>query len=101
MPRTKVQAQLAIDETVIEDDDLEAALEERLRFKDDYAEAGKVYRDKDAIAKGLIEKNLGGGDDDQVFRIGRFRVTRKLVEGRAVTFETKDKTSTTIRLVER
>jgi hypothetical protein len=89
--------QLALDETTVTDADLEAALESRQRSKEEAASARGEFTTADNVAKALIERlEL----DEGPVRIGRFRITRSVLKGRSVTFETQDKPRVQIALVE-
>ena len=79
--------QTSIYETVIDDPELAAALEERLKRKTSVANANKRYRQIDETVKARLEE-LDLGDEAPV-RIGRFIVTRKRTAGRSVSFETE------------
>ena len=89
--------QLAMDEKVIQDPDLEAALEERLKRKNSRDALQKEYADADAKAKGLIE----GLElpDGHAARVGRFRIARSALAARTVSFETKPSSRLTIDVV--
>lgn len=96
--------QLAIDETIIEDRDIEDALEERERLKGESAEHRLAYQQADKRAKGLLERlEMPDPESEEaptVVRVARFRITKKLVKGRSVSFDTEDKVQTTIGLVD-
>lgn len=84
--KAKKEIQLGIDETVIEDGELETALEAREAAKLDLGDVRKVYDSAHKRAMGEIEKQeLPEG---KVLRAGRFRIERKEVRPRAVRFET-------------
>ena|SRR5437867_8524554 len=88
--------QLALDETVVSDEKLEAALESRQRSKDELAGARAEFRTVDEAAKSLIgQLEL----DEGPVRVGRFRITRTVLRGRAVSFETADRSRVQIALV--
>ena len=79
--------QLALDEQVIDDDVLEAALEERQKRKDSLGAVRKIYEEaheKAVAAIATLELPEGGAA-----RVGRFRIARTAVPARSVTFETK------------
>ena len=92
------QAQLALDETLVEDAELEQLLEERFTHKVDLADARKTYDEADEKAKGKIA-DLDIADDSAV-RCGRFRITKKSVAGRSVSFEAKATSRVTITLLD-
>lgn len=81
---TKVQAQLAIDERVIEDPDLEAALELRQKRKEELEDPKRAYTEADTAAKALLQDVIEVGE---IGRIGRFRLERKATAARSVSFE--------------
>lgn len=79
--------QLAFDEVVIQDDDLEHALDHRLVKKVVLDKVRKEYDDADKAAKALIEQQEL--PDGGAIRVGRFRITRNTVSARSVSFEAK------------
>ena len=94
---TKAVNQLGMDETLIENAELEAVLEERLRLQTIAGETRKRFEEQNEIARGEIEKlELGEG---LVVRIGRFRITRSSVQGRSVAFETEPTTRVNIKVI--
>lgn len=95
----RVKAQLALDETIVEDAELEAALEKRLRAADDVAEVRKVFEAADVEVKAGLER-IGLLSTDQVVRIGRFRVSKVEIPARAVSFESKASERISIKLAE-
>jgi len=92
------QAQLGFDETVVEDAELEQALEERYTAKVDAGLARKVYDEKAEAAEAEIAKLEM--DDDSAVRCGRFRITKKAVAARSVSFEAKATSRVTITLLD-
>lgn len=83
----KPEPQIALDERVIEDVELEKALEDREIAKGAAGEARKKYTTLDDLAKAKIaELSLEDGD---AVRVGRFRVSQTAVEARTVSFETE------------
>jgi hypothetical protein len=84
---TKPVPQIALDEQVIDDPELEKTLEDRELAKGAAGEARKKLETVDEIAKGKIgELKLRNG---KAVRIGRFRVAQTPVAARSVSFETK------------
>lgn len=79
-PRAKAQPQHALGETVVENTELLALLEERETLKQGAAD----YRAKDKEAKGA----LAGVEEKTPFRVGRFVIDRQATAGRTVSFET-------------
>lgn len=79
--------QTALDEQVIDDPDVEAALEEREKKKASLQAVRKIYDGAHEAAVAEIAKlELPEGG---VARVGRFRVTRSAIPARSVTFDTK------------
>jgi hypothetical protein len=96
--RSQVDGQLAIDERVIEDPGVEAALEERERCRLVRVEANGAYKRAHRIARELVD-GLGADPIDVPLRIGRFRIEAELVKGRHVSFDTDDRTAVHIEPV--
>lgn len=89
------QLQIALGETIVEDADLETALERREKAKEASNKARKTFTDADDEAKLRIrELELG----DTPARVGRFVVSLRDVAGRSVAFETEPSTRVSIRL---
>ena len=89
------EPQTSIYETVIENGDLEQALEKRQQLKDKAKAANKLARDADAVARNEIEKlELGL---DAAVRCGRFVVALRAVAAKEVSFTTDPTTRLTIR----
>jgi hypothetical protein len=91
--------QLATDERVIEGASaLEQALEERENRKASLGALRKQFREADDHAKALLgEFNIQEGE---VARIGRWRISRKAVAARAVSFETSPTSRLQIKLID-
>ena len=86
---TKVRAQIHMEETIIEDADLEKLLDDRQECKSSVAEFRKL--DKQAKAKiQTIEKPMP-------IRIGRYIITKQTMPGRNVSFETNGSIRITIK----
>ena len=85
--------QIGMDETMLEDQELEDALEERLRRRETLAPYRIASREADGKATVEVERALELGD---IVRVGRFRVTREMKEGRSVAFETEAKAGISI-----
>jgi hypothetical protein len=84
MPARKIE-QLGMDEKVIEDPQVEAALEERQKRRDTLGAVRSSYNEAHAVAmKGLGDLGL---KDGMVMRIGRFRITQQPVAERSVSFD--------------
>jgi hypothetical protein len=97
-PAAGEAAQLALDEKVIEDRELERMLADRSDARATAADARKAVRKIDAAVGHELEKlDIGLG---AAVRIGPWRVERVAVKGRAVSFETGDSDRLAISLVE-
>lgn len=95
---TAVKEQLGFDEQVIEDDDVEKALEERLKRKNSLDAVRKVFDGADTAARAELQKlELPEGG---VARVGRFRITHTVSTARSVAFETKSKSRIRIATIE-
>lgn len=95
--RSKTSDQLALDETTVEDNPLEAALEARLRAKDDLSEVNLVYKRAHEAAKAELARfEL---DEDTALRVGRFRITKTVIAAKTVTFETKASDRVSINVI--
>lgn len=81
------QPQLSMDETRIDDPKIAAALEARQDKRDELAALRKEYEEVDEKAKAEVAKlELPEG---AAVRVGRFRIERKHVPARTVSFEAK------------
>ncbi|HWC39645.1 MAG TPA: hypothetical protein VG476_14000, partial [Acidimicrobiales bacterium] len=83
--RTKTQDQLSFDEKVIDDPDLEDALEAREKLKGQRAALNAKFKEAHEAAVGLIDELAVS--EDQVVRCGRFRLTKSHVDARHVEFD--------------
>jgi hypothetical protein len=93
-----VEPQQAFDEVTIEDEDLRLALETRNEKRAEAAEARAAYKfasDRANAEISKLELPVGGA-----VRCGRFRITRRKVDGRSVSFETAASDRVTIALVD-
>lgn len=93
-----VVEQQGFDEQTIEDPDLKAALEARQSAKQEASEARAAYKfanDRASAEIAKLELPVGGA-----VRCGRFRITRRQVAGRSVSFDTSDSNRVTIALVD-
>jgi hypothetical protein len=91
--------QLAMDERAINNPELEKALERRLRAKDDVAEVRGVYKKAHAEVQAAIEL-LPDFEPDSALRVGRFRITKRHIDARSVSFETEARDQISIGLVD-
>lgn len=90
--------QLGLDEQVIEDADVEAALDERQKRRNSLDAVRKVYDEahEKAIAEiAKLELPEGGAA-----RVGPYRITRQSVPARSVSFESKATTRIRIALAD-
>jgi hypothetical protein len=91
--------QLALDEKAITNPELEQALERHLRARDDVAEARGVVK----VEKKRIDALLESVDDfepDTALRVGRFRITKRHIEGAHREFDTAPRDQISIGLVD-
>jgi hypothetical protein len=89
------EPELATDERVLEQPELEKALEDREKRKNSMRELRRQFKEADERARALIgEFDL---QDGEVGRIGRFRIERKITPGRSVSFETDPKSRISIK----
>lgn len=98
MPRKGiVKEQLAIDETMVEDEPLERMLEDRLDAQDKAREANRAVKalTEVILARITVEHEPAVG---QTLRIGRFRITRTETPPKHVVFDTEPKDRTRISL---
>lgn len=93
-----VDAQDGLFDQVIENGELEEALEAREKVKASRAALNLKFKEADEKAKGIIATL--DVEVDQVVRVGRFRITRTEVEGRSVAFETDPSERLTIAPVD-
>jgi hypothetical protein len=80
----KVAGQLGMDETAIDDPELNAALEARYTARLSASALAAQYKTADKAAKSLIDVKVPAGT---IARVGRFRVERKPVAARHVDFD--------------
>ena len=87
--------QIRIGELIVENDELEQALEKRQDMKERAGAAGKAYREADVVARAELEKLVDG---DEPVRVGRFIVSKSDVAARSVSFETDPTSRLNIRV---
>jgi hypothetical protein len=97
--------QVGMDESaVIDNPEVEQALEERQLKKEALAEHRLAYKNADKRAKSLIEGlTIADPDDEEtptVVRVTRFRIIKRFVKGRSVTFETQPRIQLSIGLAD-
>lgn len=81
-----VDPQDGLFDKVIEDADLEAALEERERIRLQRLEVNHAFKTADEQAKNaLVDHDISAGD---VVRCGRFRIKKTAIQPRQVSFDT-------------
>lgn len=89
--------QIGMDERVVDDPALIAALEDRLRKGDDLAEVKRSFKEADTFARDLIAKiDLENG---QAIRVVRFRITKKFIAGGHVEYDASDRSQLGFELV--
>lgn len=95
---TRNQAQLALDETVVEDPELEKMLDERQKRKDSMTALRLQYEEADKLVAGRIAQlELTEG----AVRVGRWRIEKVHVPARRVeAFDTTEKDRVKIDLAE-
>ncbi len=92
----KARAQIELGEQIVENDELEAALEAREAAKVAAAAARKTYDEADTAAKAAIaELELDGPA-----RCGRFQIRESEVAGRSVAFDTEPGTRLSISVID-
>lgn len=98
MPQLAAVPQQGFDEQVIEDTEVEQALDERERHKASLAIVRKIYDGAHLAAIAAIEKlELPEGG---VARVGRFRIAKTEIPARSVTFDTKASSRVRISVVD-
>jgi len=100
----KADEQLGMDEKHIDDADIEQALEARQRAKDERAEKNLAVKNATEKVKSLIGRLEMPDPDDEtkpiVVRVGRFRITKRFVKGKTVSFATEDRVQLTFGLAD-
>lgn len=91
MSPAKEDTQLALDETQIENADLEAALDMRTSKLIARREASKAFNSAHEKVVGLIESENIVIPDDGAIRVGNYRLTKAISEPRTVEFTTEPK----------
>ena len=93
-----VQPQLGLDERVVEDEALLAALDEREAARTELGQARLAYKKLHQEVSSRLERmDLG---IDTAIRVGRFRITKTSVPGRHTEFDTNPSERVTIKLWE-
>jgi biopolymer transport protein ExbD len=97
MAKVNGDGQIGMDERVVENEELERALETRLRRQDTLAEVRKSFKTAhEAVVELLKEAGLADGE---AIRVGRFRITKRFVEGGHREFDTADRSQLGFELV--
>lgn len=97
MARMRSEDQLGMDEELIENPDVEAALVERQARKDALASVRKDYTK--AHEKAVAALNAIELPEEGAVRVGRFRISKSLVSARSVSFETAESSRLRITLL--
>lgn len=87
---TKARAQIHMDDTIIEDAELEKLLEGRQELK----ESVSAYRQADKKAKAKIATIVM----PTPYRVGRFVISKQPVAAKSVAFDTEECSRVTIKL---
>jgi hypothetical protein len=86
---TKAVSQLAIDETQVDDAELEANLEKRRELKAEMSDLNAELAPIQKAIEGTIVERFMDLPAGSVLRVGRFRVERKETKPRSVAFESQ------------
>lgn len=96
--------QVGMDEKHINDPDIEQALEERQRAKDEAAEKRLAVKNATEKVKSLVGRlempDPSDEDSPIVVRVGRFRISKRFVKGKTVSFATEDRVQLTFGLAD-
>lgn len=96
--------QLGFDEETINDPDVEDALEDRLAKREAFNTARRIFEGAHDHAKAMIERlelpDPGEEGESTAVRVGRFRITKRVMKSRSVAFETKESVRLSIGLVD-
>lgn len=92
------EPQTAIDERPLDSTQLEQTLDEREKLKTKLSEARKNFKEADEVAKAqLAEFAL---TDGEVARCGNYRISKRSIPGRSVSFETEPRSRLSISLID-
>lgn len=83
----RAEGQLGMDERVVTDAALEAALDDRERARGVLAEARKDRRAADALVAEMLEADPYRLGDGEALRVGPYRITRQHRDAAVVSFE--------------
>jgi hypothetical protein len=95
----KANPQTSIYEKVVEDAELEAALERREELREARSAAVARFGEADVEVRAAIAEKLELGIDAAA-RVGRFVITKKMRAGRSVSFEAEPKETLAISLLD-
>lgn len=95
---TETIEQLALDEVVITDTEAEDALEDRHRAAAALKPVRQAYKAADEAAKFAVARHPI--PPDGAVRIGRFRITNRVVAGNSVAFDTEERTQLDIKTLD-
>ncbi len=87
---TKERTQIHMDETLVENPELEKELEERQELKSSVTEYNKLNKS--------VKEKIRSIETPAPFRVGRFVISRHQVPAKEVSFETQASFSFTIKL---
>jgi len=90
--KTKARPQIHMDDTIVENPELEKLLEERQALKESVAS----YRKADKAAKDKI-RSL---ETPTPYRVGRFIISKQAVPAKSVAFETTEGSRFTIKTID-
>lgn len=93
-----VDAQDGLFDTVIENDSLEKALEEREGMREERSAVNLKWKETTDKIKGIVATL--DVDDGATLRCGRFRIDKTSVDAKSVAFETEASTRLNIGIVE-
>lgn len=93
-----VDAQEGLFDTVVENDGLLSALEEREAMRQRRSELNLKWKETTETVKGILATL--DVEDGGTIRCGRFRIDKTTVEAKSVAFETESTTRLTIGLIE-
>lgn len=91
--------QLALDERAVTDDELERTLELHLRARDDVTEARGVAKQRRRDVDAALTKH-GDFPPDTALRVGRFRITKRLIPADHREFDVAEREQISFSLVD-
>jgi hypothetical protein len=93
-----VDPQEGMFDRVVEDGDLIAALEKREKLNASRKATAAKYKEQHDVVKGMLDGFQLG--DEEIVRVGRFRIKMSRTEGRSVSFDTSPSRRMTISLLD-